>query len=298
MFRQLRSKMGQRWCTLVRHSPMWPVHGQYECRDCGRRYPASAEAALATWRKRATPRPALPLLAAVILASFAHASTVTDGLKGHRDAAAEAALARYVAGGGEATSWTGEQIEIHAALSKLEKTGWMRAIRVPAPIGESRYEWVQLAGDGVVQDQLILRYLEIEKRLAKMPAAAVAITPANYKFSYKGTVDDGERQAYVFRITPRRKRDGLIKGELWLDQRTGVSIRRSGRLVKDPSMLLRDVAITQDDIVRNGVIESRLTHIAVETRSIGRAQIVVDECPLRPADAAPSATWDNEEGQQ
>jgi len=27
------------WCRLVHAEPMWPSHGQYECRRCGRRYP-------------------------------------------------------------------------------------------------------------------------------------------------------------------------------------------------------------------------------------------------------------------
>jgi len=26
------------WCRLMHTEPMWPSHGQYECRKCGRRY--------------------------------------------------------------------------------------------------------------------------------------------------------------------------------------------------------------------------------------------------------------------
>jgi hypothetical protein len=26
------------WCDLMHDSPMWPIHGQYECRTCGRHY--------------------------------------------------------------------------------------------------------------------------------------------------------------------------------------------------------------------------------------------------------------------
>jgi len=25
------------WCRLMHTAPMWPAHGQYECRTCGRR---------------------------------------------------------------------------------------------------------------------------------------------------------------------------------------------------------------------------------------------------------------------
>ncbi len=27
------------WCRLMHAEPMWPSHGQYECRTCGRRHP-------------------------------------------------------------------------------------------------------------------------------------------------------------------------------------------------------------------------------------------------------------------
>lgn len=27
------------WCEIVHDSPMWPIHGRYECRVCGREYP-------------------------------------------------------------------------------------------------------------------------------------------------------------------------------------------------------------------------------------------------------------------
>ena len=26
------------WCRVMHDSAMWPVHGQYECRSCGRHY--------------------------------------------------------------------------------------------------------------------------------------------------------------------------------------------------------------------------------------------------------------------
>jgi hypothetical protein len=47
MFRELRSKIGTVWCNLTHESLMWPVHGHYQCRTCGRRYPVFAEAPMA-----------------------------------------------------------------------------------------------------------------------------------------------------------------------------------------------------------------------------------------------------------
>src|SRR5260370_33663937 len=32
------TKLGTLWCDLIHDSPMWPIHGQYKCRTCGRHY--------------------------------------------------------------------------------------------------------------------------------------------------------------------------------------------------------------------------------------------------------------------
>ena len=29
------------WCVVAHDSPMWPIHGHYECRVCGREYPVA-----------------------------------------------------------------------------------------------------------------------------------------------------------------------------------------------------------------------------------------------------------------
>jgi len=34
-----RRKLGTLWCTLMHESLSWPIHGKYQCRLCGRRYP-------------------------------------------------------------------------------------------------------------------------------------------------------------------------------------------------------------------------------------------------------------------
>ncbi len=37
-------KLGDAWCRAVHDSLMWPAHGHYECRVCGRRRPVVWEA--------------------------------------------------------------------------------------------------------------------------------------------------------------------------------------------------------------------------------------------------------------
>lgn len=36
--RPAQARIADFWCKLMHTEPMWPSHGQYECRSCGRRH--------------------------------------------------------------------------------------------------------------------------------------------------------------------------------------------------------------------------------------------------------------------
>lgn len=296
MLRELQSRIGIAWCMATHKSVMWPVHGHFQCRTCGRRYPAFAEMPAANRLKRAAWKPAVSLLLTLAFAMFARPAHAAM-LGGHDGAEASAVLEKYFAAGGPAP-WATESIEIHASLDKFEKSGELRAVRRLSPMGESRYEVLQLSGDRRVEQQVIVRYLNAEERAAEMPAASTVITRANYKFTYRGVVDDGEHLAYAYQITPRRKRQGLIRGEIWLDQQTGVPVLQFGRLVKNPSVFLGRVSVARENALRNGGVESRLTHISIETRLFGRVELVVEERPLSLEDAVQLTSLNSRGGQQ
>ena len=38
-----QARIASFWCRLMHSEPMWPSHGQYECRTCGRRHPVCWE---------------------------------------------------------------------------------------------------------------------------------------------------------------------------------------------------------------------------------------------------------------
>ena len=38
-----QARFASLWCKLMHAEPMWPSHGQYECRTCGRRHPVCWE---------------------------------------------------------------------------------------------------------------------------------------------------------------------------------------------------------------------------------------------------------------
>lgn len=45
----LQARIGGLWCDLMHSAPMWPSHGHYECRTCGRLHPVGWER---PWRFR------------------------------------------------------------------------------------------------------------------------------------------------------------------------------------------------------------------------------------------------------
>jgi hypothetical protein len=101
----------------------------------------------------------------------------------------------------------------------------------------------------------------------------LSITPENYKFKYKGTEDLDGRQAYVLRVTPREKKVGLFKGELWLDTETFMPVRESGSFVKTPSVFLKKVQFVRRYMMQNGVSVPQRTESKIEARFFGPVEL-------------------------
>jgi hypothetical protein len=60
----------------------------------------------------------------------------------------------------------------------------------------------------MVNHELIARYLSADKQAAEFSTASTAITGANYKFRYVGSVQLHDDETYMFRIIPRKKKQG------------------------------------------------------------------------------------------
>jgi hypothetical protein len=190
------------------------------------------------------------------------------------------ALALYLASAAQGDPWSapnGAILEIDAYLPRLGEEGHLRAIRAWAENKTPEYQVIHLDGDASVTQQVIARYLNAEQEAAAMPASSFAITPANYKFRYAGS--GGGTPVYAFHITPRKKRSGLINGELWIDGATGVLIHEAGYLVKRPSIFIRHFKIVRDVRLQDGTPYIRTTQIDIDTRLVGRAELTITERP-------------------
>jgi hypothetical protein len=226
------------------------------------------------------------LLLALMVAFVGHAPA-RDNIIVNSSPPAVKALERFIANQQPDSRTSVETIEIEASLLKLNKNGRLRAIRRTLSVQHPEYQVLEISGDSMVNHQLIARYLHAEDRAAELSNASTAITPANYKFGYVGVVQLRDGLAYVFRIIPRKKKEGLINGVLWIDADTGIAVRLSGYLVKNPSMFLKRVNVTRENYLRDGIVEARITHLLIDTRLVGSARLVVVERPTAALGTAP-----------
>ena len=182
-------------------------------------------------------------------------------------------------------------VEIEASLTTTDRSAHLQAIRhqgTAESIG-STYQILVLEGDSTVKQQVIARYLTAQSDAEAIPSASLAINAENYRFHFLRSFATGRGVTHVFEIVPKQKRAGLIRGELWLDAVSGLAIRQSGILVKWPSVFVRKMEIARDTELVAGRPSLRTTHISIDTRLAGRAELTVSERPLALAAGALSA---------
>jgi hypothetical protein len=219
------------------------------------------------------------LALALNLAASASAAVTIDTMSVDPPAPSRA-LALYLASAVHGDPWSAPNavmLEIDAYLPRLGEEGHLRAIRSWAERKTPEYQVIHLDGDASVKQQVIARYLNAERQAAAMPASSLALTPANYKFRY--VASSSEAPVYVFHITPRKKRSGLINGELWIDGATGLLVHEAGYLVKRPSIFIRHFKIVRDVRLQDGAPYIRTTQIEIDARFVGRAELTVTESP-------------------
>jgi hypothetical protein len=194
----------------------------------------------------------------------------------------------------EAMKSASMELDIQASVPKLKKNGRLRALRRISALGRITYEVLHFEGDGVIKNNVIAHYLAAERDAQDKPSM-LAISPENYKFKFKGRDQLEGRGVYVFEVTPRKKRDGLFKGSLWIDASTYVSVRESGRLVKNPSRLwARNVQFVRSYDVKDGISTPRQMQSSGEALGFGKVELTVNYSNISLDDKRSIASEDNE----
>jgi hypothetical protein len=167
------------------------------------------------------------------------------------------------------------EVDIDATVPSLNEHGRLRALRKISAVGKITYRVLGFQGDNNIKNQVIARYLQAEQQ-NQGNSSLLALTRANYKFKLRGQrpAFDG-RQVYVFQVSPRAKRVGLFKGELWLDTKTYLPVMEKGRLVKNPSIFFRKVDFERDFSIQEGASVPARMSSTIDTRIVGKVNLNV-----------------------
>ena len=169
-------------------------------------------------------------------------------------------------------AWYSDETEINAVLPDTQQQGSYQLVREFSAPNTLAYKPLRFTGDGFIKTNLMLRLLQSDvERVEKQRNGDLAISAANYHFSYKGSDAIDGCAVHVFQVKPRRKVPGLFKGRIYLDAATGTLRRAEGTLVKSPSFFIKKIDFVQDYAEVGGFTMPVRTHSAALTRVVGRA---------------------------
>ena len=167
------------------------------------------------------------------------------------------------------------EVEISAQVPKLNESGTLRALRRISRVGQVTYRQIAFQGAKFVKNEIIARYLSAEQQ--EQGDQDIGITPANYKFKYKGQVpSQANTPAFVFQLTPRKKKVGLFKGEMWIDCKTYLPVFEKGTLVKPPSVFFKKVDFRRGFTIQNGLAVPAYLASTIDTRLVGKIEISIN----------------------
>lgn len=191
-------------------------------------------------------------------------------------------LGRYVqASGSKVVRGLTMAVMFAGSLPKMGKSATVSARRLISRDGGVNYEITDRHGDSTVWKEIILRYINGEMENASKNHSQVAVTPDNYKFKYKGVRERDGRTAHAFEVTPRKKRQGVFKGEVWIDAETALTVYETGRFVKSPSVFLKKVQFSREYAILDGVAVPKTLQTSIETRFWGVAQLDIQFSDFR-----------------
>ena len=184
---------------------------------------------------------------------------------------------------------------IHAELPDNAQHGEFALERHFTAPHSLTFKSVHFEGDGFVKTNVIARLLQSEvDHVQKDDPASTALRPENYKFSYKGVIQEGDRLLHVYQVKPRKKRIGLFKGHIFLDVQTGSLVRAEGRIAKSPSLFVKKIDFYQEYADIDGFTLPVHMHSEAKTALIGRTVVDITNRDYRPlpaltASASPSS---------
>ncbi len=171
--------------------------------------------------------------------------------------------------------------KFEASLPSMKKQGVMETEKRIDDKGHVTYEMKSYQGDDTVKKQVIARYISAEVDSSNTGHGGADIQPQNYKFKYKRAEKLAGKAAEVFEVAPRKSAVGLFKGEIWLDPESGLPLRFTGRLVKNPSVIFKTNDFTQDFVLQGGQAYESVLTIDSNTRLVGKVIMQITTTEVR-----------------
>jgi hypothetical protein len=180
---------------------------------------------------------------------------------------------------------------IHAELPDTSQRGEFELQRRFEAPHSLQFTPVRFTGDGFVKSNVITRLLQSEvDHVQKDDPAQTAISPKNYKFSYKGATRVQDRLVHVYQVKPHKKHLGLFKGRVYLDAQTGALVRVEGNVVKSPSFFVKHIEFVQDYAEIQSFTLPVHVHSEATARIVGRTIVDIVHRNYQPVPATTTQT--------
>ena len=180
---------------------------------------------------------------------------------------------------------------IHAELPDTSQSGeyeLQRRFEAPHTL---LFTPLHFTGDGFVKSNVITRLLQSEvDHVQKDDPAETAITPVNYKFTYKGASRVGDRLVHVYQVKPHKKHAGLFKGRVYLDAQAGTLVRIEGNVVKSPSFFVKHIEFVQDYADVQSFTLPVHIHSEAKARIVGRTIVDIVHRDYQPVPVSSTQT--------
>jgi hypothetical protein len=164
----------------------------------------------------------------------------------------------------------------YRAVRRLEaingkRSGWLEAATEYSPDAGFRYAVTAEGGNGYIRDNVLRAVLDAEREvIARGEGRRSSLAEDNYTFHANGIDEDGLVNVSV---SPRRKEQVLVAGQIFLKPEDGRLVRLQGKLAKSPSFWIRNVAIVRTyDRIAGSVVPVAMESQA-QMRVLGNATL-------------------------
>jgi hypothetical protein len=180
---------------------------------------------------------------------------------------------------------------IHAELPDTSQQGEFELQRKFEAPHTLQFTPLHFSGDGFVKSNVITRLLQSEvDHVQKDDPSQTAISPVNYKFSYKGASRVQDRLVHVYQVKPHKKHPGLFKGRVYLDAHTGALVRVEGNVVKSPSFFVKHIEFVQEYADVQSFTLPVHVHSEATARIVGRTIVDIVHRDYQPVPATSTQT--------